>query len=326
MMLDKNNRDGKWIKIAADKYENKQYNPEKINDLFNQIQRKTKWDCLEIQRSYLNANSMYKNVYIYLTKDETGSYANPRLFMASTKIKEPGKKESIYDIKGIEEDCIIEDSMIDILEEKLKEFGDYDRFEKRFYDMKMMKEIKEKHKQGKMLTKEEIIFLYEINYHINCIHKLNGNPMVEKIKAERNIKKDFAYLFDCNENNIGTNLEDLDNNEILVYIGTLNESYIKNHNRLKSIKVVFGDILFNSSINIECFPNLECVYGNAEFRNLENAEGLENLKYVSRTFEITRIDLFEQLKNLELVGERVIVWTYDKRVENKNKKLIKSVY
>ena len=75
--------------------------------------------------------------------------------------------------------------------------------------MQKLTKIDHKVKDNLDLTKEELAFLYEVNSKIEGFG-YERDPRIEEIKEKRNQKKDYALIFDCKEENIGTSISDFD--------------------------------------------------------------------------------------------------------------------
>ena len=126
--------------------------------------------------------------YIYYTLDENGEYKVPRIAIRM----ENGK---IAEIRGVAEEQNLESEMEMILEEKLKEFPDKEDYYEKVSDMKILTYIYKKHKNKEELTKEEILFLYEIDDKIKGFG-YGKDPRILEIKQERNkIMLSLRYIY-----------------------------------------------------------------------------------------------------------------------------------
>lgn len=96
--------------------------------------------------------------YVYYTKDDDGNFTVPRLSI-ETNSNVHWKKDSTY-VEGVGEDNNLEADMLDVLEEKLKEFPRNEYADLILHDAKMLTNIDEKDLKNIPLEKEEISFLY----------------------------------------------------------------------------------------------------------------------------------------------------------------------
>ena len=92
--------------------------------------------------------------YVYYTYDEKGEATNPRL-----AIRMDGKNQ-IGEIRGIAQDQNIEPNFEEIVEEKINDFPDRDKYKKRLYDTKMLTAVYNKYQNHEMLTKDDLLFIY----------------------------------------------------------------------------------------------------------------------------------------------------------------------
>lgn len=129
--------------------------------------------------------------------------------------------------------------MLSIVEKKLDEFPDKESYLKKVHDMKLLTEIDKKVKQGDELSREELSFLYEIDSSIEGFG-WDKDPRISEIKSKRNVKKYYAFLYNCMEDNIGTNLSDFDSHEIVVYVGDLKMTKENLPSTFKNLKVIVG--------------------------------------------------------------------------------------
>ena len=147
--------------------------------------------------------------YVYYTKDNHNEYKIPRIAIRMDR-------ENIGEVRGVAENQNIENSLETVLEEKIKEFPDGKRYQKRVHDMKELTKIYNNY-QTRELTKEELIFIYEINDSIKGFG-YQKDPRINKIKDSRNQRKDLSKIFDCTEYEIALNERELHSSNIpLVY-------------------------------------------------------------------------------------------------------------
>ena len=167
--------------------------------------------------------------------------------------------------------------------------------------MKLLTELEEKVKENNELTKEELIFLYEIGSTIEGFG-YEKDPRIEEIKSKRDIKEDLSIIFNCRKDQIGTTMEDFDTNDIVVYasdIEYLGETVPKQFQHLKAI---IGDAKLNSLKNAENLNNLEYICGSAHLDSLEDARDFKSLKYIGGYANLPSLEDSEGLESLEYIG------------------------
>ena len=131
--------------------------------------------------------------YVYYTKDKDGKYTIPRI-----AIRLSGKDE-IGEIRGIEEGQNLEDSMINILKEKLHSMDFLSEWTlnhnlDKIKGLKELSKIIKKHQNHEQLTDQEIIDLYFKRFGFGWTQ----DPRVGKVLKERSIKEDYEH---CSEEN-----------------------------------------------------------------------------------------------------------------------------
>ena len=107
--------------------------------------------------------------------------------------------------------------------------------------MKTLTVIENKIKANKALSKDELIFLYEINSKIEGFG-YQTDPRIKELRNERNPKEDATVVFDCvNEpNRIAWNYEEVNKNT-KAYIGPLFPGIFKKLSHLEHIYTSFPE-------------------------------------------------------------------------------------
>lgn len=160
--------------------------------------------------------------YVFYTNDVKGEPTQPRL-----AIRMQGDNK-IGEVRGILPHQAVEPQLQDILDEKLKDFGEEaDKYKKKSEDMKMLTQIDNKVKDNPdtQLSKEELTFIYEINSSIEGFG-YNRDPRIEEILGTRNSIEDASIIFDCTREQIATNKAEINENT-KVYIGPLYPNIFK---------------------------------------------------------------------------------------------------
>lgn len=294
------NLEGKWIRYK----EGVSYS--EISNLQNLFRKNTSWD------TYISLGDI-DSLYVYFTKDENGEYTKPRI-----KFDAYSKNNVIFCIgviQGVGKDRMVEGSVVYALEEKLKELNLYDEYKKKIYDTKTLSEIEMKHKSGTELSREELLFLYGINYFIDCIGTTK-NTLVREIREMRDTKADLAKMFHCERESVGTKEEDFANNQIKVYYGNLFDYKVEDLSKLESLVAIVGNAYFNYTTDAKYFPNLEYVYGDVRLDQLKDANGLK-IKYIGGSVYFGNIEAYEQVRSLEYVDGSIQVYNFDKRAKDK---------
>ena len=276
-LLDKSNKDisddtkGIWVKY------NKGSEPD---ELVNSLKGKGTGWCTagkETARQQLKGGDFY----VYYTKDSNNEYKQPRI-----AIRMEGNQ--IGEIRGINEHQNLEPEMEEILEEKLKEFPDRDKYKKKVNDMKKLTDIYNEHK-SRELTIEELIFLYEIDEKIESFG-YGKDPRIEEISKERNIKEDLAKVFNCKPEQISNNRDDvLAGKEFLYFYGDLNLDNLTSIEGIKLPQNIVGSLSLSGLTSVKklVFPRTikECLI----LDNLISAEGLILPKSIGDYLDLSKL-------------------------------------
>lgn len=150
--------------------------------------------------------------YVYYSIDENGEAKIPRL-----AIRMQG--DSIAELRGIAPNQNIDPYIADVAKKKMKEFPDGEIYEKKSDDMKRLTLIEEKTKAGQPLTKDELIFLYEIDQPIQGFG-YQKDPRIQEIRDQRNPKEDVFVALDCDPDQIAWSRDQINENT-KAYIGLL---------------------------------------------------------------------------------------------------------
>jgi hypothetical protein len=150
--------------------------------------------------------------YVYYSLDKDGKSNIPR-----AAIRMQG--DSIAEVRGIGPDQNLDPFIGDIVKTKLANFSDGQAYEKKSADMKLLTDIEKKTQQAKQLTKNELIFLYEINNTIEGFG-YERDPRIKELRDQRNPQEDAPIVFACRPEQIAYKQEDINENT-KAYIGEL---------------------------------------------------------------------------------------------------------
>lgn len=150
--------------------------------------------------------------YVYYSYDENGKPNIPR-----AAIRMQGNQ--IAEVRGIAHEQNLDPYVNDIVKAKLSEFPDGKIYEKKSQDMKLLTEIENKTQARQLLTKSDLLFLYEINEPIEGFG-YQRDPRIEEIRKTRNPQEDAPIVFECEPNQIARKPEEINENT-KVYLGHL---------------------------------------------------------------------------------------------------------
>ena len=208
--------------------------------------------------------------YVYYTKDENGEYKNPRI-----AIRMNGKNE-IGEVRGTSKNQNLESNMEPILDKKLEEFSDKDKYKKKVHDMKCLTLIEEKQKNNQELSLDDLKFLYEVDSKIEGFG-YQKDPRIKEIISERDKRKDIAFVYGVNEDEIAFSKKEWEENKdrIKVYYGYLDLRSLTSAEGLKLPDTINGYLNLRSLTSAEGLKLPDTINGNLYLSSLTSAEGLK---------------------------------------------------
>lgn len=150
--------------------------------------------------------------YVFYSLNESGQPKIPR-----AAIRMQGG--SIAEVRGIAAEQNLDPQIGGVVREKLAEFSDGEIYSKKSADMKRLTEIDNKAKQTQELSKDDLVFIYEINSKIEGFG-YQRDPRIAEIMATRNSKEDAPIVLDCAPEQVAWSEQEIDGNT-KVYIGPL---------------------------------------------------------------------------------------------------------
>ena len=142
---------------------------------------------------YENDNNSRQNrskfILFHLIDEKTGKLSKNAC--ASIRLDPDG---NVAEISGLKEGQALDDSLVPIVEEKVKSLPGGEKFLEAFTDKNMLIALDRKMQKGEDLTKEELEFLYEIHRPIQTLDTYNNcDPRIHELKQ----KYDFDYALDA---------------------------------------------------------------------------------------------------------------------------------
>ena len=305
-----NTTQGKWVKYEQGS---------DYNILRNSLQGYYTGWCTAAGENFAKGQLSNGDFYVYYTLDKNGEAKVPRI-----AIRMDGK-DKIGEIRGIADNQNMEPEMLPILEEKLKEFSDREKYLKKEHDMKLLTLIDKKVNSDKELTIDEIAFLYEIEEEISGFGQ-DHDPRIEEIKSKRNAIQDLNKVFASGKTFKRIMLFNLRNVTDLKLPETVDGDLIldvSNANGLKLPQSIGGNLILNklkSAVGLKlpqsiggnlALNNLtsvkelvlpQTVGGNLELWNLAIAKGLELPQSIGGNLDLRRLISAEGLKLPQSIG------------------------
>ena len=288
-----NSTDGKWIKYEQGS---------DYNILINSLQGYYTGWCTAAGENFAKDQLAGGDFYVYYSLDEHGEAKVPRI-----AIRMVGK-DKIGEIRGIADNQNMEPEMMSILEEKLKEFPDRDKYLKKENDMKLLTLIDKKVNDNIELTVDELKFLYEIDSQIIGFG-YGKDPRIEEIKRKRNERRDYSLIFNVKEEEVALSIyEWLSNPEkSKVFPGNMDLS-----NRIRAEGLVLpqhvgGFIDLRSLVMAEGLVLPESIGGRIDLMSLTNADGLVLPQHVGGDIDLRSLTSAEGLVLPKSIGGNIFL-------------------
>ena len=261
-----NTTEGKWVKYEQGS---------DYNLLRNSLQGYYTGWCTAAGENFAKDQLANGDFYVYYTIDENNEPKVPRI-----AIRMDGK-DIIGEIRGIADNQNMEPEMMPILNEKLEEFPDKDRYQKKEYDMQYLTSIDRKVQKGIELSVDELRFLYEIDSEIEGFG-YRKDPRIKEIKSNRDNYEDLAKIFNCTKDEISDDKNDVLSGKKLVYF--------------------YGDLELEELTTAEGLVLPEKIGGYLDLRGLTSAEGLVLPKEIGGALYLNSLTSAENLILPEKLG------------------------
>ena len=255
-----NSDGGKWIKYEQGS---------DYNILRDSLQGYYTGWCTAAGENFAKDQLAGGDFYVYYSLDKNGEAKVPRI-----AIRMDGK-DKIGEIRGIADNQNMEPEMMPILEEKLKEFPDRDKYLKKEHDMKLLTLIDKKVNNNIELTLDELKFLYEINGQIKGFG-YEEDPRIEEIKRKKNKRRDYSLIYNVKEEEVALSQEEWKKSpdKFKVLNDNLDLSHYNNLDNIVLPKYISGNLNLSSLSNANGIVFPQQVGGDLELNKLTNAEGL----------------------------------------------------
>lgn len=198
--------DGRWVKYEQDRKGTENY--KWLNHSI--LGRGTGWCTtgLNTAKTQLQGGDFY----VFYSNDKDNNPVYPRI-----AIRMDGGK--IAEIRGVAFKQNLDPYVGDVLAKKLEEFPDRDQYFKKEADMKKLTEIDRKTNRGQSLTREDLVFLYEIDNKIEGFG-YERDPRIKELRSQRNKEEDMLTIFNCEKSQIAHSIGEI-NKDTKAYVGTL---------------------------------------------------------------------------------------------------------
>ena len=289
-----NSDDGKWIKYEQGS---------DYNILRNSLQGYYTGWCTAAGENFAKSQLTGGDFYVYYSLDKNGEAKVPRI-----AIRMDGK-DKIGEIRGIADNQNMEPEMMTILEEKLKEFPDKDKYLKKEHDMKLLTLIDKKVNNNIELTLDELKFLYELDNKIEGFG-YEKDPRIGEIKSKRNKRRDYSLIFNVKEEEVALSREEYNNSsgKFNVLVDDFDLNYIIWNDHIptssdSSISMLLDFILdFNFLTNNDGIILPQYIVGNLYLNELANANKLVFPKFISGSLSLSHLTNAKEVVLPQYIG------------------------
>ncbi len=151
--------------------------------------------------------------YVYYTLDRQGKPTIPRI-----AIRMQG--ENIGEVRGVaDNNQNLEGNMTTIAEKKMEDLPGAEQYQKKSADMKLLTAIEKRTQKEEPLTKDDLIFLYELEAPIEGFG-YQRDPRIAELRRKRNPEEDMPIVFGCEKSQIARDVSEI-NGDTKAYIGPL---------------------------------------------------------------------------------------------------------
>ena len=271
-----NSDDGKWIKYEQGS---------DYNILRNSLQGYYTGWCTAAGENFAKSQLAGGDFYVYYSLDKNGEAKVPRI-----AIRMKGKNK-IGEIRGIADNQNMEPEMMPILEEKLKEFPDRDKYLKKEHDMKLLTLIDKKVNNNIELTPDELKFLYKKGDKITGFGYWE-DPRIEEIKRKRNERRDYGLIFNVKEEEVALSQEEWLNNpeKFKALTRNIDLGSLTSADGLVLPQHVGGHIYLGDLTNADGLVLPQHVGGHIYLNRLTNADGLVLPQYIGGDINLRSLE------------------------------------
>ena len=286
--LQSNTTSGKWVKYEQGS---------DYNILRDSLQGYYTGWCTAAGENFAKSQLAGGDFYVYYSLDNNGEAKVPRI-----AIRMDGKNK-IGEIRGIADKQNMEPEMMTILEEKIKEFPDRDKYFKKEHDMKLLTLIDKKVNNNIELTLDELKFLYEVDSKIEGFG-YEKDPRINEIKNKRNIKKDCALIFDVKEEEVALSQEEWEENQnkFKIFVSDLYLYGLTSADGLVLPQSVGGNLFLDNLTSAKGLVLPQSVGDNLFLDNLTSAEGLVLPQYIGGNLNLCSLTSADGLVLPQSVG------------------------
>ncbi len=225
--------------------------------------------------------------HVYYSLDKSGEPTVPRVAIRM-------EEDEIAEHRGMAYEQNLDPFIDEVVEEKMKEFPDSEKYVKKTNDMKLLTQIENKSKAGEQLTKDELVFLYEIDTPIEGFG-YERDPRITEVLNTRNRERDAPIALGLRVKEIAHNKDEV-NEHTRAYIGPLYPGIFKE--------------LYNIEHHYIRFPEERVRYQKLRIGGKTKEQLMEEIRGQSNYISVSAMDalkssgfgISQELEELDLVS------------------------
>lgn len=150
--------------------------------------------------------------YVYYSKGADGKYTEPRV-----AIRMEG--DHVGEVRGVNPRQELEPALLDIAQTQYHQLPGGETFDKKTRNMKKITALTKMQADRKQFTKDDLLFLYEINGTIEGFG-YEKDPRITELRKQRIPEEDMPIVFSCSREQIAHNVDEI-RYDTKAYIGKL---------------------------------------------------------------------------------------------------------
>ncbi len=150
---------------------------------------------------------------VYYSLDKEGNPTVPRVAIVVDM------ENQLREVRGVASEENLDQYINPVVSEKLEEFPYRATYKKKLSDMNFLAELKSKLKQNQLFTRNDLLFLYEINSPIEGFGYQTDRRIAE-LRKSRNLEEDLLVVFECTKEQIAHTPSQI-KKDTKVYVGKL---------------------------------------------------------------------------------------------------------
>jgi hypothetical protein len=204
--------------------------------------------------------------YVYYSYDKDAKPTIPR-----AAIRMQGN--SIAEVRGIAHQQNLDPYIGEVVDQKLAEFPDGQKYKKKSSDMKRLTEIDKRYKLQQELTKDDLRFLYQLDTKIEGFGN-KEDPRIKELLTGRDVKSDISLVTGYSRDEISTTKEEALKGNIKFHYGNLYLNKLKSAKGLTLPETVNGNLYLSGLQSAEGLVLPQTLNGGLYLDQLLSAEGL----------------------------------------------------